>query len=126
MQPMDQAYDCQYCSLKFLNGALLKNHRKNHGKPKKLKGFKIKKEPVTIKLEPGIVKTKRDPDVPIPRCNLCYRKFASNKNLRRHCEKVHGEGEEAGDEHCEGWVLLQEGPQRRHGEQRRLDLTLST
>ena len=72
-------YDCQDCSLKFLNDKLLKNHQKTHGKNMKLKGFKVKKEPLKIKVEPIIS---------IPRCTLCYRKFSSKRNLRKHRENL--------------------------------------
>ena len=56
----------------------------------------------------------------------CSPDVAGDGDGEGECEGEDGEGEESGDEHCEGRVLLQEGPQRRHGEQRRLDLTLST
>ena len=83
-------YECHRCSLKFLSEKLLGSHlSKCSGKTKKkkLKGFKIKKEPVSIKI-------KVEPVSSVQKCRLCYRNFTSRSNLRRHCEKVHGAGEE--------------------------------
>ena len=76
--PDQLIHECQQCSLKFLTEKILLNHRgKCHRKTQniKRKGLKIKKEPVFVS----------------KKCKLCYRKFVSTRNLKKHYKNIHSE-----------------------------------